>query len=75
MVSQLVILIFVIFFITDRVNNKEIVIKYCPTKSMLADYFTKPLVGAAHHDMVDLVMNDVGNTKPANMSESPGVFE
>ena len=63
------------FFITDRVHNKEIIITYCPTKSQLADYFTKPLVGAAHHDMVDLVMNHKEGTKPATMSESPGVFE
>jgi hypothetical protein len=43
---------------------------------MLADYFTKPLVGSLHHDMASLVMNDYGNTKPpVIMSESPGVFD
>ena len=33
------------FFITDRVANKEVRIEYCPTKQMLANYFTKPLQG------------------------------
>jgi len=34
------------FFVTDRVANGEATIEYCPTKEMLADYFTKPLQGA-----------------------------
>lgn len=33
------------FFITDRVNNNEISIKYRPTDEMVADFFTKPLQG------------------------------
>ncbi len=31
------------FFITDRVNMKEIEIEWCPTKEMVADFMTKPL--------------------------------
>jgi hypothetical protein len=31
------------FFITDRVNMKEVQIKWCPTKEMVADFMTKPL--------------------------------
>lgn len=34
------------FFVKDRVDNKEFAIEYCPTKEMIADYFTKPLQGA-----------------------------
>ena len=34
------------FFIKDRVDNEEFVIEYCPTKEMIADYFTKPLQGS-----------------------------
>jgi hypothetical protein len=30
------------FFITDRIARKEIAVQYCPTKEMVADYFTKP---------------------------------
>ncbi len=48
------------FFITDRVQSGEIIIKYCPTKLMLADYFTKAMVGTAHHEMVEKLMNDNG---------------
>jgi hypothetical protein len=31
------------FFITDQVNMKEVVIEWCPTKKMVADFMTKPL--------------------------------
>ena len=31
------------FFITDKVQNKEIDIENMPTGEMIADYFTKPL--------------------------------
>jgi len=34
------------FFITDRVNMKEISIDWCPTKMMVADFMTKPLQGS-----------------------------
>ena len=30
------------FFVKDLVDKKEIEIVYCPTETMLADYFTKP---------------------------------
>ena len=33
------------FFITDLIRRGEIVVEYCPTDKMLADYMTKPLVG------------------------------
>ena len=32
-----------LFFVKDRVDKKEMKVEYCPTKIMLADYFTKPL--------------------------------
>jgi hypothetical protein len=28
------------FFITNRIARKEIAVQYCPTKEMVADYFT-----------------------------------
>ena len=33
------------FFVTDKVKNNEMKILYCPTKEMVADFYTKPLQG------------------------------
>ena len=33
------------YFVTDRVKDKELKIIYCPTKEMVADFFTKSLQG------------------------------
>ena len=52
------------FFVHDRVKSGEIKVVYCPTESMVADFFTKPLQGnifrvfrdaVMGHDMKDLV--------------------
>ena len=32
-------------FITDRIKQGELEVKYCPTEDMIADYFTKPIQG------------------------------
>jgi hypothetical protein len=45
------------FFVTDRVAKGEVVIKYCPTKEMLADFFTKPLQGTPFRKFRDAIMN------------------
>ena len=45
------------FFVTDRVANGEVSIEYCPTKEMLADYFTKPLQGQQFKTFRDRIMN------------------
>ena len=45
------------FFVTDRVSKGEMVIKYCPTKEMLADFFTKPLQGTPFRKFRDTIMN------------------
>jgi hypothetical protein len=44
------------YFITDRVNMKEIEIEWCPTKEMVADYKTKPLQGSHFRRLRDLIM-------------------
>ena len=33
------------YFIKDKVNSKELTIKWCSTDKMVADYNTKPLSG------------------------------
>ncbi len=34
------------FFVCDQVNMKEISLYWCPTKEMVADFWTKPLQGS-----------------------------
>ena len=33
------------FFIKDKIEKREVELAYCPTESMLGDFFTKPLQG------------------------------
>jgi hypothetical protein len=33
------------FFVTDRIQSKELTVEYCPMGEILADMFTKPLQG------------------------------
>ena len=47
------------FFITDRIARKEVAIQYCPTKEMVADYFTKPLQGQLFYKFRDQIMGVV----------------
>ncbi len=44
------------FFITDRVNMKEIEIEWCSTKEIVADFMTKPLQGSHSRRLRDLIM-------------------
>ena len=45
------------FFVTDRVQAKEIRITRCNTDEMIADYFTKPLQGSKFQKFRDLILN------------------
>jgi hypothetical protein len=47
------------YFITDRIARKEVAIQYCPTKEMVADYFTKPLQGVLFYKFRDQIMGVV----------------
>jgi hypothetical protein len=44
------------FFITDRIARKEVAVQYCPTKEMVADYFTKPLQGVLFYKFRDQIL-------------------
>jgi hypothetical protein len=46
-----------IFFVHEMVRNQEITISYCPTKEMVADFFTKPLQGTTFQNVRDIIMN------------------
>ena len=45
------------FFVTDRIKRGEVKVAYCPTENMLADFFTKPLQGAAFRRMRSIILN------------------
>ena len=42
------------FWISDRLKKEKIKVEYCPTKCMLADFFTKPLTGALFNTFRDI---------------------
>jgi hypothetical protein len=45
-------------FVTERVNNKDFTLTYCPTGDMLADLFTKPLQGAQFVRLRDIILGN-----------------
>ena len=45
------------FYITDLIRRNELEIEYCPTDDMIADYMTKPLVGAKFEKFRKIIMN------------------
>jgi hypothetical protein len=52
------------FFVCDRVNMKEITVYWCPTKEMVADFWTKPLQGSHFRKLRDYIMGRVRCVKP-----------
>ena len=45
------------FFITDQIKKGDLRIEYCPTNSMVADFFTKPLQGKKFLQFRKVIMN------------------
>ena len=45
------------YFVADKVKNKEVRIEYCPTDTMIADYFTKPLQGQKFIAFRNFILN------------------
>ena len=45
------------FFVTDRIQDGQLTVEYCPTGDMLADVFTKPLQGAAFTKFRRMILN------------------
>jgi hypothetical protein len=44
------------FFIKDRMEIEDFVVKHCPTEQMLADFFTKPLQGNLFRKFREVIM-------------------
>ena len=49
-------LIFVIFFVTDRLKQGHLRVKHLGTSDMIADILTKPLTGALFTKLRDLLL-------------------
>ncbi len=45
------------FFVKDRIDSKEIELRYIGTEEMIADFFTKLLQGALFKSMRSKIMN------------------
>ncbi len=52
------------FFISDWVNMKEVSLHWCPTKEMIAGFWTKPLQGSHFRKLRDYIMGRVRCVKP-----------
>ena len=44
------------FMITDKIKRGDIMVEYCPTKEMIADFFTKPLQGSLFRYFRNMIM-------------------
>jgi hypothetical protein len=57
------------FFISDRINSKEIVVEYMRTQDMIADILTKPMQGALFRRLRSLLLNiDTSDDQQNNIS-------
>jgi Reverse transcriptase (RNA-dependent DNA polymerase) len=45
------------FFVTDRIQQKQMRVEYCPTEEMIADFFTKPLQGSLFRKFRTFLLN------------------
>ena len=55
------------FFVTDRINQKEMSVEWCPTGQMIGDFMTKPLQGSLFKKFRDQVMG-VERVPPIDVS-------
>jgi hypothetical protein len=47
------------FFLADQVEKGNVMIHFCPTEDMIADYMTKPLQGAKFLKFKKLIMGHI----------------
>jgi hypothetical protein len=63
------------FFVTDRIENGEMRIEYCPTEEMVADFFTKPLQGSLFRKLHGLILNTPVRPPSTSAAASQECFE
>ena len=56
------------FFLTDQIQQGNVVVKYCPTDMMIGDYMTKPLQGIKFQKFQKTIMG-LGGWKDNNDNE------
>ena len=57
------------FFVKDYLDRGEVQLSYCPTNKMLADGFTKPLIGRKFYEFRHEVMNIAGRANRRGVLE------
>ena len=53
------------FYLTDLIEKGEVVVKYCPTEDMQADYMTKPLQGELFEKHFKALMGSPPSDEPS----------
>jgi hypothetical protein len=56
------------FFVTNRIASSEVSVEYCPTKTMIADFFTKPLEGIQFQTFMNV------NPSPTSLQDQRSVL-
>ena len=46
------------FFLTDQIEKGNVMVQYCPTDKMIADYMTKPLQGSKFKEFAAKIMGE-----------------
>jgi hypothetical protein len=52
------------YFVTDRINQQELTVEWCPTGNMVADFMTKPMQGAMFKRFRDQIMGVIPAQSP-----------
>ena len=45
------------YYLKDKIDKKEIIVKYCPMDDMIGDFFSKPLQGVKFKKMRNKILN------------------
>ena len=60
------------YFITDHVKCKNILLEYCPTETMISEFFMKPLQDSQFRKFRDFILNVDHGDRPVGTQECVG---